>query len=104
MVVVGGYLSLLFVHQIAKYISKDNCGLHEPLAGGQAKSNNGDGKKKEPPHGIYCAEDRQESDVLYVCHAGGFFKGLEIAGETITESALSLSFHHIQLSVQLYRA
>lgn len=40
-------MSLLFVHQIAKYISKDNCGLHRPLAGSQAKSNNGDGKKKK---------------------------------------------------------
>lgn len=30
-------MSLLFVHQIAKYISKDNCGLHEPLAGSQAR-------------------------------------------------------------------
>lgn len=70
-------MSLLFVHQIAKYISKDNCGLHEALAGSQAKSNNRDGKKKELPYIIYCVEDRQESDVLYVCHTG-VLKGLKM--------------------------
>lgn len=69
-------MSLLFVHQIAKYISKDNCGLHEPVAGSQAKTNNRDGKKKELPYIIHCAEDRQESDVQFMCHKG-VFKGLE---------------------------
>jgi hypothetical protein len=43
-------LSPLFVHQIAKYISKDDCGLHAPLAGVQAKSNNRDGERKRSRH------------------------------------------------------
>ena len=58
----------MFVHQIAKCSSKDDCGLHAPLAGGQAKSNNRDGqrRKRRPP---YIARPRQEdpdSGVIYV--------------------------------------
>lgn len=95
-------MSLLFVHQIAKYISKDNCGLHEPLAGSQAKSNNRDGKKKQLPYIIYCIEHRQESDVLYMCHIG-VFKGLEVQ-QRLLQSWLqeALFYHLIQLSVQLF--
>ena len=71
---VEGYLSPMFVHQIAKYISKDDCGLHAPLAGGQAKSNNRDGAgRKRSRRTSPAALGGPDSGVIYVGRATEMF-------------------------------